>query len=120
VDRIDAALADAHWKQGHRPFLHSVCAHRAVARGSPQVQAQDHGLDQALDHRLIEKAAPALEFQTPVTGSFAIRNVHRTVGAMLAGKSPGATGRLDCLRARFTTSSPARRARASEPSCRTA
>ena len=50
------------------------------------MQAQDHGLDQALDHILIEKAAPALESKTPVIGSFAIRNVHRTVGAMLGGE----------------------------------
>jgi glutamate synthase (NADPH/NADH) large chain len=50
------------------------------------MQAQDHGLDQALDHQLIAKAAPALESQEPVTGSFAIRNVHRTVGAMLGGE----------------------------------
>ena len=41
---------------------------------------------QALDHNLIEKAAPALESQAKVTGSFAIRNVHRTVGAMLGGQ----------------------------------
>ena len=50
------------------------------------MQAQDHGLDQALDHALIAKAAPALESKTPVTGNFAIRNVHRTVGAMLGGE----------------------------------
>jgi glutamate synthase domain-containing protein 3 len=50
------------------------------------MQAQDHGLDQALDHQLIAKAAPALESQEPVTGSFAIRNVHRTVGGMLGGE----------------------------------
>jgi glutamate synthase domain-containing protein 3 len=51
-----------------------------------KVQAQDHGLGQALDHALIERAAPALEAKTPVSGSFAIRNVHRTVGAMLGGE----------------------------------
>ena len=61
------------------PTLPSRVARRTM-------QAQDHGLDQALDHELIDKAAPALESQTPVTGSFAIRNVHRTVGAMLGGE----------------------------------
>ena len=50
------------------------------------MQPQDHGLGAALDHALIAKAAPALESQTKVTGSFAIRNVHRTVGAMLGGQ----------------------------------
>ncbi len=47
---------------------------------------QDHGLGPALDHALIAKAKPALESQKPVTASFAIRNVHRTVGAMLGGE----------------------------------
>jgi len=51
-----------------------------------RMQAQDHGLGAALDHALIAKAAPALESQTKVKGSFAIRNVHRTVGAMLGGQ----------------------------------
>ena len=87
VDKIDAALADVHWKAKgidlssilYAPTLPSRVARRCV-------QKQDHGLDQALDHALIAKAVPALENKTPVTGSFAIRNVHRTVGAMLGGE----------------------------------
>ena len=87
VDKIDAAIAQDHWKTKgidlssilYAPTLPSRVAHR-------KVQAQDHGLDQALDHVLIEKAAPALESRTPVTGSFNIRNVHRTVGGMLGGE----------------------------------
>jgi glutamate synthase domain-containing protein 3 len=47
---------------------------------------QDHGLGPALDHALIAKAKPALESQEKVEASFAIRNVHRTVGAMLGGE----------------------------------
>jgi len=86
VDKIDAAVADAHWKAKgvdlsnilYAPTLPSRVARR-------KMQAQDHGLDAALDHQLIAKAAPALESKTPVTASFAIRNVHRTVGAMLGG-----------------------------------
>ncbi|HUX44166.1 MAG TPA: hypothetical protein VMV57_05395, partial [Terracidiphilus sp.] len=39
-----------------------------------------------LDHALIAKAAPALESKLRVTGSFDIRNVHRTVGGMLGGE----------------------------------
>jgi glutamate synthase domain-containing protein 3 len=35
---------------------------------------------------LIAKAAPAIESQAHVSGSYAIRNVHRTVGAMLGGE----------------------------------
>ncbi len=87
VDKIDAAIADAHWKAKgvdlssilYEPELPSRVARR-------KIQAQDHGLDKALDHKLIETAAPALESKTPVAASFAIRNVHRTVGAMLGGE----------------------------------
>ncbi len=50
------------------------------------VQAQDHGLQQALDYQLIQYAREALELRTPVEMSFPIRNVNRTVGAMLSGE----------------------------------
>ena len=87
VDKIDAAIAHEHWKAKGidlSSILYSPELPSRVARR--RMQAQDHGLNQALDHILIEKAAPALESQTPVTGTFAIRNVHRTVGAMLGGQ----------------------------------
>ncbi|MGA1984459.1 MAG: glutamate synthase-related protein, partial [Acidobacteriaceae bacterium] len=87
VDKIDAAVADVHWKAKGidlSSILYSPTLPSRVARR--KMQAQDHGLDTALDHALIAKAAPALESQTPVTASFAIRNVHRTVGAMLGGQ----------------------------------
>ena len=87
VDKIDAVVANAHWKAKGidlSSILYTPTLPLRVARR--RVQAQDHGLNQALDHILIEKAAPALESQTKVTGSFAIRNVHRTVGAMLGGE----------------------------------
>jgi glutamate synthase domain-containing protein 2/glutamate synthase domain-containing protein 1/glutamate synthase domain-containing protein 3 len=87
VDRIDAAVADAHWKARGidlSSILYVPTVPSRVARR--KVQGQDHGLDQALDHALIAKAAPALESKTHVTGNFAIRNVHRTVGGMLGGE----------------------------------
>ena len=87
VERIDATIASDHWKAKGidlTSILYTPEVPSRVARH--KVQAQDHGLDKALDHILIEKAAPALESKTPVTGSFDIRNVHRTVGAMLGGE----------------------------------
>jgi glutamate synthase domain-containing protein 2/glutamate synthase domain-containing protein 1/glutamate synthase domain-containing protein 3 len=87
VEKIDSAVAEAHWKAKGidlSTILYLPTLPSRVARH--KVQAQDHGLDKALDHVLIEKAAPALESRTPVKGSFAIRNVHRTVGAMLGGE----------------------------------
>jgi glutamate synthase (NADPH) large chain len=44
---------------------------------------QDHGLDKALDVRLIELAQPALESGEPVRIELPIRNVNRSVGTML-------------------------------------
>ena len=87
VDKIDASIADAHWKAKGidlSTILYEPTVPSRVARR--KMQPQDHGLDQALDHALIAKARPALESKTPVTGSFAIRNVHRTVGGMLGGE----------------------------------
>jgi glutamate synthase domain-containing protein 3 len=87
VDKIDAAVADVHWKAKGidlSSILYSPALPSRVSRRC--VQAQDHGLNQALDHQLIAKAAPALKSKTPVTAKFPIRNVHRTVGAMLGGE----------------------------------
>jgi glutamate synthase (NADPH) large chain len=47
---------------------------------------QDHGLDKALDHVLMDKARPALERGEKVSFILPIRNVNRTVGAMLSGE----------------------------------
>src|SRR5580698_8057833 len=87
VDKIDASIADTHWKAKGIDLSSILYAPEMPSRVSRRrVQPQDHGLGQALDHQLIAKAAPALESQTKVTGNFAIRNVHRTVGAMLGGQ----------------------------------
>jgi glutamate synthase domain-containing protein 3 len=47
---------------------------------------QDHGIDQALDHVLMEKAKPALEEKKPVRFTQKIRNINRTVGTMLSSE----------------------------------
>lgn len=87
VDKLDAGLAIDHWKAKgidlsnvfYRPTVPSRVARR-------KVQEQDHGLDAALDHQLIEQAKPAINSKKKVKASFKIRNVHRTVGAMLGGE----------------------------------
>ncbi|USQ78286.1 glutamate synthase large subunit [Ornithinimicrobium faecis] len=84
VDLLDAEAATTHWKaQGLDlgPLLHSesVPAGASLRRST----SQDHGLEQALDHQLIEAATPALEHRAHVTGEFAVRNVNRTLGTML-------------------------------------
>src|SRR6201997_2127363 len=87
VDKLDPVLAEAHWKAKGidlSSILYAPTVPSRVARR--RVKAQDHGLDQALDHTLIREAAPALESQQQVRAQFPIRNVHRTVGAMLGGE----------------------------------
>jgi glutamate synthase (NADPH/NADH) large chain len=87
VDMLDPVLAEAHWKAKGidlSSILYAPTVPSRVARR--RIKAQDHGLDQALDHALIAHARPALESQQQVRAQFAIRNVHRTVGAMLGGE----------------------------------
>ncbi|KAM0034331.1 putative glutamate synthase (NADH) [Helianthus debilis subsp. tardiflorus] len=48
------------------------------------IQSQDHGLDMALDQRLITLAKPALEKALPVYIESPICNVNRAVGTMLS------------------------------------
>ncbi|TAE30379.1 MAG: glutamate synthase large subunit [Candidatus Kapaibacterium sp.] len=50
------------------------------------VSAQEHGLEDALDHELIALARPALESKRSVSFDIRIRNVHRTVGTLLGSE----------------------------------
>ena len=87
VDMLDARPAVNHWKARGldlSAILYNPPLPARVARHC--VDAQDHGLQQALDHRLIQSARPALEERRPVEMSLPIRNVHRSVGAMLSGE----------------------------------
>ncbi len=87
VDMLDVQPAVDHWKARGidlSAVLHNPELPGRVARHC--VQAQDHGLQQALDYKLIEQSRPALENRTPVEMEFPVRNVHRTVGAMLSGE----------------------------------
>jgi glutamate synthase (ferredoxin) len=54
---------------------------------------QDHGLDQALDNRLIELAAPALERKEKVNIEIPIKNINRTVATMLSSEITRRYGR---------------------------
>jgi len=87
VDMLDVRPAVDHWKARgvdlSAIFYNPPVPGRVVRHC---VQAQDHGLQQALDHKLIEQAWPALQARLPVEMSLPIRNVHRTVGTMLSGE----------------------------------
>jgi glutamate synthase (NADPH/NADH) large chain len=86
ADLLDTRRGIQHWKaQGldfsrifHLPKVPAGVPRRCVA-------TQDHGLDGALDHKLIELARPAIERGEKVSFILPIRNVNRTAGTMLSG-----------------------------------
>lgn len=87
VDRIDMNKAINHWKAEGvdlSRLLHIV----ELPEGETLFQTtyQDHGLDAALDKDLISAAAPALENGQTVKIERDVKNVNRTVGAMLSGE----------------------------------
>jgi glutamate synthase (NADPH) large chain len=87
VDRLDMIGAIEHWKAKGvdlSRLLHSVTPKPGVAIYN--CERQDHHLDKALDNELIAAAQPALDAREPVRVARDIRNVHRTVGAMLSGE----------------------------------
>jgi glutamate synthase (NADPH/NADH) large chain len=85
VDRLDMNPALDHWK-AHGVDLSRIL-YSAPAQGKVlwNQERQDHGLNRALDHRLIAAAQPALDSGQPVRAEFEVRNINRTVGAMLSG-----------------------------------
>ncbi len=76
-----------HWKAG-RIDLSTILYNPPVPAhvGRRCLVAQDHGIATALDNSLVEHAHAALEQGQSVTVSLPIRNVHRSVGAMLSGE----------------------------------
>ncbi len=87
VDRLEMRQAHEHWKARGldlSAILYNPATPSRVGRRC--LRAQDHGLENALDHELIERARPALERGEPVEFAREIRNVHRSVGAMLSGE----------------------------------
>jgi glutamate synthase (NADPH/NADH) large chain len=87
VDMIEMREAIDHWKARGLDFSAILYNPQVPSRvGRRCTISQDHGLDKALDYKLIDHAADALESKTPVEFKLPIRNVHRTVGAMLSGE----------------------------------
>jgi glutamate synthase (NADPH/NADH) large chain len=86
-DLLDTRKGIEHWKARGLDFskiFYQPQVGTEVARYHSE--AQDHGLEKALDHRLIELAQPALERGEKVSIDMPIRNINRTVGTMLSGE----------------------------------
>jgi glutamate synthase (NADPH/NADH) large chain len=107
VDRLDVKKAIAHWKAKGvdlSRILHQPQKKAGVA--IHHCEAQNHGLDSVLDHDLIAASMPSIEHGQPIRLERSIRNVDRTVGAMLSGEVALRHGHAglpeDTIRVRFT------------------
>ena len=87
ADLLDTRKGIAHWKAKGLDFsriFHQPAVPAEVARRHRE--EQDHGLDKALDLKLIERCKPAIERGEKVQFMEDARNLNRSVGAMLSGE----------------------------------
>ncbi len=110
ADALDPRKAIDHWKAKGIDLSKMLYFQQAASPGETLFcsEEQDHGLEQALDHRLIELAEPAIRRKAPVDITLPISNSNRTVGAMLSGRIAKAYGEdglpPDTVRINFTGS----------------
>ena len=85
VDLLKPRRGIKHWKARHLD-LSRILVHPEVPERLQEFSTteQDHGLEHALDHELIELAKPALERRKSVIADIQIKNTNRTVGTMLS------------------------------------
>ena len=93
VDLLDKSKAVSHWKAQGLDFgrvFYQVNRSASQEGGKPvpvrHVATQDHGLENALDHKLITQAQIALTTKEKVSFISSVKNVNRTVGTMLSGQ----------------------------------
>ncbi len=87
VDMLEINTALKHWKSEGVDFS-NILYRPELKKGTAvrHVQSQDYGLDKVLDLELIKRAQRALEYREPVKLELDIKNINRTVGAMLSGE----------------------------------
>ncbi len=87
VDMLDVEPAVDHWKAKGLDFSAILYNPPVPSRVSRRcVQSQDHGLNDALDHQLVEHSLDALLSLSPLEINLPVRNIHRSVGTMLSGE----------------------------------
>ncbi|NCW32470.1 MAG: glutamate synthase subunit alpha, partial [Betaproteobacteria bacterium] len=87
ADLLDMRAGVSHWKAKGLDFSRIFYLPKVAVEVPRRVtQTQDHGLEGALDNRLIDLARAALDHQEKVSFIVPIRNVNRTVGTMLSGE----------------------------------
>jgi len=87
ADLLDKSKAIGHWKAQGLDFSNIFYQPKVESqRALFHTEEQDHGLDKALDHKLIAQARAALEKGERVSFISPVKNLNRTVGAMLSGE----------------------------------
>jgi glutamate synthase (NADPH/NADH) large chain len=83
---LDKRAGVEHWK-AHGLDFSNIFYQPNVPDTEPRRHSdvQDHALQKALDQELIKRAMPALTDKTPVRIELPVKNINRTVGAMLSG-----------------------------------
>lgn len=85
VDKLKVQKAVDHWKaKGLDLSLLLTKPQVGSEVATSCVQAQDHGLSEILDNRLVELCQAAIERGEPVSLEFPIRNLNRTTGTVLS------------------------------------
>ncbi len=87
VDMLEYDPLPTHWKS-QKLDLTRILTKPEPWEGSTLYcsKKQEHGIEEALDFEIMKKAEPAIERQAPVRFRLNIRNIHRTVGAMLSSE----------------------------------
>jgi glutamate synthase (NADPH/NADH) large chain len=86
TDLLEKRALISHWKARGLDFSKMFFKPDAPAEATHWTERQKHPIDDVLDRKLIEQAKPALEARQPVEIALPIRNVDRSVGAMLSGE----------------------------------
>ncbi len=86
ADLLDKSKAISHWKAKGLDFSKIFFIPATGDEARHHVATQDHGLEKALDHKLIAQAKPAIERGEKVSFISPIKNLNRTAGAMLSGE----------------------------------
>jgi glutamate synthase (NADPH) large chain len=87
TERLNMRRGIEHWKA--KGLDYSKLFYRPSVGNDVAIynrEKQDHELDKALDHKLIAKANSAIESKVKVAFEMLVKNVNRTVGAMLSGE----------------------------------
>jgi glutamate synthase domain-containing protein 2/glutamate synthase domain-containing protein 3 len=85
TQRLKVAESIDHWK-AKTLNLEAILYRANVPFGVRCTKTQDHGLEKALDHKLLELTRDALEKKNPMVISLPIRNINRTVGTILSNE----------------------------------